>query len=56
MSDAKLIPKPAISSEQPNKKHNELELVITPKKEVLEWFKNTKGIIKEIDKDNSENN
>jgi len=25
-----------------------LELIITPKKEFLEWFKNTKGIVGEI--------
>jgi hypothetical protein len=49
MSDTKLKHKVTIPAEQSNKKHNELELVITPKKEVLEWFKSTKGIIKEIE-------
>ena len=49
MIDTKLKPKLTISAEQSVKKHNELELVITPKKEVLEWFKNTKGIIRELD-------
>ena len=49
MSDTKLKPKVTIPAEQSIKKNSELELVITPKKEVLEWFKNTKGIIKKID-------
>ena len=49
MSDTKLKSKLTIPAEQPNKKRNELELVITPKKEVLEWFKSTKGIVKEIE-------
>ena len=49
MSNTKLRSKLTISTEQSIKKHNELELVITPNKEVLEWFKNTKGIIREID-------
>lgn len=49
MSDTKLNTKITVPAEQSIKKNNELELVITPKKEVLEWFKNTKGIIKQID-------
>ena len=49
MSNTKLKTKITIPAEQSIKKHNELELVITPKKEVLEWFRNTKGIIKEIE-------
>jgi hypothetical protein len=35
-------------SEQENDKPDGLELVITPKKEFLEWFKSTKGIIGEL--------
>jgi transposase-like protein len=49
MSDTKLKPKVTIPAEQSNKKHNELELVITPKNEVLKWFKSIKGIINEIE-------
>lgn len=37
--------KPEVCAEQSNEKAIDLELVITPKKEFLEWFKNTKGII-----------
>jgi hypothetical protein len=48
MSYIKLKPKVTIPAEQSIKKNNEIELVITPKKEVLEWFKNTKGKINEI--------
>jgi ribosomal protein L37AE/L43A len=40
--------KPEILAEQPIKLLNGLELVITPKKEFLEWFKSTKGIIGDI--------
>lgn len=43
---AKLIPE--ILAEEPIDKPNGLELVITPKKEFLEWFKNTTGIIGEM--------
>ncbi|MGB7969675.1 MAG: hypothetical protein WCF28_08905 [Methanobacterium sp.] len=49
MSDTKLKSKVTIPAEQHIKNDDEIELVITPKKEVLEWFKSTKGIIKEID-------
>ena len=49
MSDTKLNTKITVHAEQSIKKNNEIELVITPKKEVLEWFKNTKGIIKQIE-------
>lgn len=55
MSDTKLKPKITNTNEKSIKKHNELKLVITPKKEVLEWFKITKGIIKEIELDNKKN-
>jgi transposase-like protein len=55
MSDTKLKPK-VTQAEQSTKKYNELELVITPKKEVLEWFKSTKGIINEIEVDNRKSN
>ena len=40
--------KSEIPAEQPVEKLNDLELVITPKKEFLEWFRNTKVIIEEI--------
>ena len=43
-------------TDQSTKKHNELELIITPKKEVLEWFNSTKGIIKKIEVDNRKSN
>ena len=56
MSDTKLKPKVTISAEQLIKESTELELVITPKKEVLEWFKNTKGIINEIEFDHRKSN
>jgi ribosomal protein L37AE/L43A len=49
MSNTKLKNKISIPAEQLIKKNNEIELVITPKKEVLEWFKNTKGTIKQIE-------
>jgi hypothetical protein len=49
MSDTKLKLKVTIPAEQRIKNNNDIELVITPKKEVLEWFKGTKGIIKEIE-------
>ena len=49
MNDTKLNIKITVPAEQSIKKNNELELVITPKKEVLEWFSNTKGIIKQIE-------
>ncbi len=48
--------KSEISAEQPIEKLNGLELVITPKKEFLEWFNNTKGIIEEIKVNQEENN
>ena len=55
MSDIKAKLKPEILAEEPIDNPGGLELVITPKKEFLEWFKNTKGImgnveIKEQDK------
>jgi hypothetical protein len=49
MSDLKAKLKPEILAEQPIEKFGGLELVITPKKEFLEWFKNTKGIVGEIE-------
>ena len=55
MSDTKQKLK-VTQAKQSTKKHNELELVITPRKEVLKWFKNTKGIINEIDVDNRKSN
>ena len=48
MGDVKSKLKSEISAEQPIEQLNSLELVITPKKEFLEWFKNTKGIVGEI--------
>ena len=48
MNDLKAKLKPEILAKQPIEKVNSLELVITPKKEFLEWFKNTKGVIGEI--------
>jgi hypothetical protein len=38
-----------ICKKRENTKPEGLELVITPKKEFLEWFKNTKGILGEIE-------
>lgn len=40
---------PEIIAEEPIDIPNGLELVITPKKEFLEWFKNIKGILGEMD-------
>ena len=48
MKDIKAKLKPEILGKQPIEKIDGLELVITPKKEFLEWFKNTKGIMGEI--------
>jgi len=56
MDDLKSELKAEISAEQPIEKFNDLELVITPKKEFLEWFKNIKGIIEEIKVNQEENN
>jgi hypothetical protein len=47
--------KSEIPAEQPVEKLNDLELVITPKKEFLEWFRNTKVIIEEIKVNQEEN-
>ncbi len=55
MSDVKAKVDPEILAEQPIEKLNGLELVITPKKEFLEWFKNTKGIIGDIKVKNEDN-
>ncbi len=55
MSDTKLKLK-VTQVEHSKKKYNELELVITPKKEVLKWFKSTKGIINQIEVDNRKSN
>lgn len=49
MSNLKAKLKPEIIAEQEIEKLDGLELVITPRNEFLEWFKNTKGIIGEID-------
>jgi hypothetical protein len=49
MSDTKVKLKPEILAERPIEKLNGLELVITPKKEFLKWFKNTKGIMGNLD-------
>ncbi len=48
MSDVKAKVDPEILAEQPIEKLNGLELVLTPKKEFLKWFKNTKGTIGDI--------
>jgi len=48
MSDLKGKVKTEILLEQPIEKIEGLELVITPKKEFLKWFKNMKGIVGEI--------
>ena len=49
MSDVKAKLDPEILAERPIEKLDNLELVITPKKEFLKWFKRTKGIIEDID-------
>ena len=49
MSDLVTKLKHEVASEQENDKPNGLELIITPKKEFLEWFKNTKGIVGELE-------
>ena len=56
MGDVKSKLKSEISAEQPIEQLNSLELVITPKKEFLKWFNNTKGIIEEIKVYQDENN
>ena len=55
MSDIKSKVDPEILAEQPIEKLNGLELVITPKKEFLEWFKNIKGIVGDITIKNEDN-
>jgi ribosomal protein L37AE/L43A len=49
MSDIKAKLNPEILADEPIDNPDGLELVITPKKEFLEWFKNTKGIIGNIE-------
>jgi len=49
MSDLKAKLNPEILAKKKIEKFGGLELVITPKKEFLEWFKNTKGIMAKID-------
>jgi len=56
MDDVKSKLKSEISAKQPIEQLNSLELVITPKKEFLKWFNNTKGIIEEIKVYQDENN
>ncbi len=55
MSDVKTKFELEILAERPIEQHHDSELVITPKKEFLEWFKNTKGIIKDMDIKNQKN-
>ena len=55
MSDVKIKLDPEILAEQPIEKFNGPELVITPKKEFLEWFKNIKGIVGDIKIKNEDN-
>ena len=43
MSNTKLKTKISIPAEQSIKKNNEIELIITPKKEVIEWFRSTES-------------
>ncbi len=56
MDDVKSKLKSEISAEQPIEQLNGLELVITPKREFLEWFNDTKVIIGEIKINQDKNN
>lgn len=49
MSDIKAKLKPEILAGKPIENLDGLELVITPKKVFLEWFKNTKGIMGNVE-------
>ena len=49
MSETKAKIKPEVIAEQSIEKLDGRELVIIPKKEFLEWFKNTKGIMGDVD-------
>ncbi len=51
LSETKLKIKLNIPSERSTMNSNELELVITPKKEFLQWFVNIKGTIGETELD-----
>jgi hypothetical protein len=49
MSDIKAKLNPEILAKEPIENPEGLELVITPRTEFLEWFKNTKGIMDNVE-------